>query len=276
MSLKSVTAMSALLILSGVLIVPAALADGKCGDDAAQMQELAKRSQNPVADLISAPFENNINYNAGPRNKTDNILTFKPVYPVAISEDWNLINRFLVPIVSRAGRSPGEGREVGLGDITYQGFFSPRKVGKAVWGIGPTFVARTGTGDLSADQWSIGPSAVVLMTPGKWVVGALVSNVWSFAGDSGARNVSQGSLQYYVNYNMDGGWYLTMVPTILANWKAKNDQTWTVPVGGGLGRVFRFGEQAINARLAAYYNVERPNKTSDWQLSAQVTFLFPE
>jgi hypothetical protein len=75
---------------------------------------------------------------------------------------------------------------------------------------------------------------------------------------------------------MDGGWYLTMAPTILANWKAKNDQTWTVPVGGGLGRVFRFGEQAINARLAAYYNVERPNKTSDWQLSAQVTFLFPE
>jgi hypothetical protein len=192
MSLKSVTAMSALLFLSGVLIVPAALADGKGGDDAAQMQELAKRSQNPVADLISAPFENNINYNAGPRNKTDNILTFKPVYPVAISGDWNLINRFLVPTVSRAGRSPGEGREVGLGDITYQGFFSPRKVGKAVWGIGPTFVARTGTGDLSSDQWSIGPSAVVLMTPGKWVVGALVSNVWSFAGDSGAKNVSQG------------------------------------------------------------------------------------
>jgi len=271
----------AILVLVGTLLIGSGLPDqtASASDEAnppADMKELAKRSQNPVADLISVPFENNINYNSGALNKTDNVLTIKPVYPVRISEDWNLINRFLIPIVSRGRRSPSTGREVGLGDITYQGFFSPAESSSVIWGIGPTFVARTGSDDLSSNQWSLGPSFVALATPGKWVVGALVSNVWSVVGDDGARDVSQGSLQYFVNYNLDGGWYLTTAPTIVANWKAKNDQTWTIPFGGGFGRVFRFGEQALNTKLVGYYNIERPDQTSDWTLSVQLTFLFPK
>lgn len=264
------------LLLGAALFAGSASAADEEAPPPKDMQKLAKDSQNPVASLISVPFENNTNYNAGPRNKTDNTFTAKPVYPVQISEDWNLINRALIPIVSRGSRAPGESREVGLGDITYQGFLSPAAGGDLIWGIGPTFVARTGTDDLSSDQWSLGPNFVVVATPGKWVIGALLFNIWSVAGDDGAKDISQGSLQYFINYNMDGGWYLTTAPIITANWKAKNDQTWTVPVGGGFGRVFRFGKQAINARLAGYYNVERPDKTSDWQLSAQVTFLFPK
>ena len=84
------------------------------------------------------------------------------------------------------------------------------------------------------------------------------------------------NFQPIVNYNFDGGWYFQSAPVIVANWKRNNSNTWTVPLGGGFGRVFRFGKQPLNARLAAYYNVEKPNDASDWTLSAQLTFLFPK
>lgn len=256
---------------------PGAEVDLLDGMDSSESQSLAKDSQNPISSLVSLPFENNINYNAGPLNKTDNVFTIKPVYPVSLNEDWNLIHRFLIPIVSRGGRAPNQGREVGLGDITYQGFFSPANSGSLVWGFGPTFVARTGTNDaLTSDQWSLGPSAVLVSTPGRWVVGGLLSQIWSFAGDDGAKDISLMNFQPFVNYNLDAGWYLTTAPIVVANWKQSNDNTWTVPVGGGMGRVFMFGKQALNARLAAYYNVEKPRKSSDWTLSTQLTFLFPK
>lgn len=177
---------------------------------------------------------------------------------------------------SRGSRGPGTGREVGLGDIIYQGFFSPKEPWNGIiWGVGPTALLRTGTGDLSADQWGAGPNAVALTIQGSWVFGALVSNVWSVVGDDGAKDVSLGTLQYFVNYNMAGGWYMASQPVVTANWKAKNDQTWTIPVGGGLGRIFRFGKQPLDARVSAYYNVERPDKASDWTLQFQLKFLFP-
>lgn len=274
MRLICVLTAAGVLLLGGAL--PAAVAQAEAESSESDTQALAKQSQNPIASLISVPIENNINYNAGPENNTDTSFTLKPVYPVQLSEDWNLINRVLIPIVSRGSRAPGQGREVGLGDITYQGFFSPTGSEGITWGVGPTFVARTGTGDLSSDQWSLGPNFVALATPGKWVVGALVSNIWSVGGDDGAKDISQGSLQYFVNYNFAGGWYLTSAPTITANWKANNEQTWTIPFGGGFGRVFHLGKQPINLRFAGYYNVEKPDKASDWTLSTQLTFLFPQ
>jgi len=199
------------------------------------------------------------------------------VYPSQVSEDWNLINRALIPIVSLGGRAPGMDRKVGLGDITYQGFLSPAKPGAVIWGIGPTFVARTATNDfVGANKWSLGPNFVALSTPGNWVVGGLAFHLWSVAGNSAAPNINQSSFQYFINYNFESHWYLTTSPIVTANWKSSKDDTWTVPVGGGLGKVFRFGGQPINARVAAYYNVERPEQTADWQISTQVTFLFPK
>ena len=154
---------------------------------------------------------------AGPFDKTDNVLTAKPVYPVELNENWNLINRGLIPFVSRGRRTPGGDREAGLGDITYQGFVSPAAESSVTWGLGPTFVARTGTADtLTSDKWSLGPSAVLLAKPGRWVVGTLISNVWSFAGDDDAKGVNLFSLQYFANYNFDGGWYLMTAPVVVS------------------------------------------------------------
>ena len=135
----------------------------------------------------------------------------------------------------------------------------------------------TGMDRLTSNQWTLGPSAVGLMMPGHWVLGALVSNVWNIGGGyDNAPDVNFFSAQYFINYNLEGGWYLSTAPTITANWKADSDDTWTVPFGGGVGRVFHIGKQAVNMKLAGYYNVEKPENASDWTLQATITFLFPK
>jgi hypothetical protein len=82
--------------------------------------------------------------------------------------------------------------------------------------------------------------------------------------------------QPFVNYNMAHGWYLTTSPAITSNWLAAPGQQWTVPVGGGFGRVFRVGDQPVNASIAGYYNAIHPTGTSDWQMRVQVSLLYPE
>ena len=242
-----------------------------------ETEALAKASQNPVSALVSVPFENNTTFNNGTEDAVVNILNVKPVVPASIGENWNLINRAIVPVIYQDERFPGEGDVFGLGDITYQGFFSPAKSGKFIWGIGPQLQMPTGMDRLTSNQWALGPAAVGLIMPGQWVLGLLVSNVRNIGGGyDNARDVNFFSSQYFINYNMKGGWYLTTSPTITANWKADSDNTWTVPFGGGLGRVFKIGKQPVNLKLAGYYSVEKPDNASDWNLQAQLTFLFPK
>ena len=261
---------AAFLVLAVTAFAVAAWAEAK------GTQDLAKASQNPVSSLISVPFENISSFNNGPKDAYVNVLNIKPVYPMGITENWNLINRAIVPVIYQDERFPGEGSKFGLGDITYQGFFSPAKPGKFIWGVGPTVSFPTGAQRMTTDKWSAGPAVVGLTMPGNWVVGALAFNVWSFSGDDDAADVNQFSFQYFVNYNMKGGWYLSMSPTITANWEADSDNRWTVPFGGGFGRVFKIGKQPVNASLKAYYNVERPDMASNWNIAAGLTFMFPK
>jgi hypothetical protein len=128
-----------------------------------------------------------------------------------------------------------------------------------------------GTGKVLA-----GPTAVALVTPGHWVVGALTNNQWSVAGDPNRKNVNAFLVQPFVNYNMPGGWFLTFAPIATADWTAPSGQQWTVPVGGGFGRVFKIDDQAYNASIQAYYNAVRPDNTATWQLRATIALLFPK
>ncbi len=122
-----------------------------------------------------------------------------------------------------------------------------------------------------------GPAAVVLTMRAPWVFGILGQNIWSFAGDGDRDDVNQMLVQYFVNYNLPNGWYLTSSPIITANWEADSDNTWTVPFGGGFGRLFRIGKLPVNTQVQAYYNVEKPDDLGpDWTLRFQVQFLFPK
>lgn len=238
-------------------------------------EALAKASQNPVSSLISVPFENNVNFGIGPNDDISNVLNVKPVYPVNINENWNWIHRAIIPGVYQENSLPGGDDIYGVGDITYQGFLTPAKTDKLIWGVGPVLSMPTGANDLTSNKWSGGPGAVVLTMPGHWVVGALAFNVWSMGGLGDAPNVNLFNFQYFINYNMPDGWYLSSTPTIMANWEADGGDVWTVPLGGGLGKIFRIGKQPLNFRTVAYYNVHKPDGGSNWSLVTQLTFMFP-
>lgn len=238
--------------------------------------DLAKKTQNPISDLISLPFQNNTNFDVGPGEDTQNILNIQPVWPISLNDDWNLITRTIFPVISQPGFLSGDDRTFGLGDTLFTAFFSPKNSGKLVWGVGPALLLPTATDDvLGSDEWAFGPSVVVLTMPGKWVIGSLFSNIWSFAG-SGDQDVNLFTWQYFVNYNLEKGLYLTSAPIITANWEADSGNKWTVPFGGGIGKIFKIGKQPVNGQISAYYNVETPEFGPDWQLRIQLQFLFPK
>lgn len=236
---------------------------------------LAKQTQNPVADLISLPLQLNSNFKAGLREKTQTVFNIQPVIPEHLDEDWNWIHRTIIPVIGQPSFAPGSGGTTGLGDIIYQGFLSPAHPEGAIWGVGPAITAPTSNDDrLGNHEWAAGPAFVVLTMDGPWVYGGLVNHQWSLESTS-RTNLT--TLQPFVNYNFEGGWYLTSAPILTANWDADHgSNVWTVPVGGGGGRLFRVGDQAMNLSLQAFTNVERPERAPRWSTRLQLSLLFPK
>ena len=198
-----------------------------------EKKALAKQSQNPVAKLISVPFENNFNGDYGPDNSEQNVLNIKPVMPLALGEDWNLINRVILPFVSQPGISGGPNRQNGLGDTVYQGFISPSKPGKWIWGLGPEIQIPTHTDEvLGNENWAAGPALVLLSMPGHWVFGGVISQIWDFVGssnDGSDDDISLMVFQPFLNYNYAGGWYLSTAPVITANFEADKSEKCCMP-----------------------------------------------
>lgn len=239
-------------------------------DGAAQSAgELAKKTQNPVSDLISLPLQNNTNF--GFAGGTQNVLNVQPVVPISLSEDWLLVNRAILPIISQPETVPGEGRTFGLGDSTYSAFLSPQGDSALTWGIGPILLLPTATHDALAfgGEFGAGPTAVMLTTRGPWVLGALASNVWSFDGDV---NLFTG--QPFINYNLPDAWYLATAPLITANWEAPEGNVWTLPVGGGIGKVVHAG-LPFNVNVQSFWNAIQPDVGPDWSLRVTVAALLP-
>ena len=252
-------------------------------------EALAKATQNPVASLISVPFQNNTNFAIGPYNRTQNILNIQPVIPAKIASNWMLISRIIQPILWQPYSTQNTGGEFGFGDMSPTFFLSPVKHGKLIWGAGPAWVFPTATNQLLGQgKVSVGPSVVALVQPGHWSIGALVNNVWSFAGSGGRPEVNQMTLQYFITYNLQKGWNVSSSPILSANWNNKapldaangGDTTsggrWTVPVGGGIGRITRLGPQPVNMALNFYGNVVHPSGASSWGMRFQIALLYPQ
>jgi len=252
--------------------------------DAAALEKARKAAQNPIASMISVPFQENWNFGIGPADRVQNVFLIQPVIPVGLGEHWNLITRWVTPIVyqpyaiPQPSAPPIQTGAYGLGDIQPQFYFSP-KTGKAVtWGAGPLFTLPTGTPSryLSQGKFSIGPTFVALAQPHFGTVGVLVNNVWSVAGHENRADVNQFYLQPFVNYNLKKAWYLSFTSTgITANWEKTNGR-WVVPLGGGPGRVWRFGHQAVNVQTFFFGNVVHPQGASPWTMRVAFTLLFPK
>jgi hypothetical protein len=236
----AVVSLVAALLLASPLRAEEAATPASSGEES--NSDLAKKTQNPVADLISVPFQNNFDFNTGPEKRSVWNLNIEPVIPIKLTDDWNLITRTIVPIISQPSLAPDIDQAAGLGDINPSFFLSPSGSKKFMWGIGPTFTFPTASNRLlGMGKWSAGPAAVGLTMQGPWVVGALLNNQWSFAG-WGHTRVNALLLQPFVNYNFGEGWYLATSPILTANWVASGGDRWIVPFGGGGGKLFRLKE----------------------------------
>jgi hypothetical protein len=244
---------------------------------AADAGDLAKKAQNPIADMISLPLQNNLNFNYGPEREPQNILNIQPVIPFNLSSDWNLITRTIIPLISQPAFTSEQSTQFGLGDTLFSAFLSPAESGKLTWGVGAVVQLPTHTDSrLGSNKWGLGPTAVALRIDGPWVYGALVNNIWSLGSSSEPGAYNNFLLQPFCNYNFGKtGTYLTTAPIVTANWKTGK---WVVPLGGGVGQIFKiFGKQPVNTQLSAYYNVARPDNIGpEWQMRLQVQFLFPK
>jgi hypothetical protein len=249
---------------------------------AANADELRKESQNPVASLISVPIQNNNNGGIEPGNRTQNVLNIQPVIPVKLSDDWNVIIRVVTPIIYQPLPAPSPLPQVGvsgLGDMQPTFLLSPSKPHKLIWGAGPIIQIPTATSQyLGQGKLAIGPNVVALAMPGHFVMGVLANNIWSVAGSGSRPSINQLLVQYFINYNMKKGWYLTSQPILTANWRspAPSGSVWTVPFGGGVGRIMKLGFQPVNISVQAYGNAVHVPGASPWTVRASFALLFPK
>jgi len=268
-----------IVILSVFLLIAmtAAQAVAQTQRAADNTEALQQAAQNPVADLISIPLQNNFNFGVGPQDKMQYVGNIQPVVPFHATENWNIITRTIVPFIYQPELAPGVGDVFGLGDIQFTAFLSPAKPGEFIWGVGPIFQFPSGTNNsMTTGQWCAGPSVVGLKMDGHWVYGALANYVSSYAGQSDRGAVSQWLIQPFVNYNMSDGWYLVSAPIITANMMADNSDRWTVPIGGGAGRLIRIDKVPVNFSLQGFYNVARPDAGPDWSIRFQIQLLLPQ
>jgi hypothetical protein len=242
-------------------------------------EELAKLAQNPVGNLISLPFQNNTNLNFGPEKGTQNILNIQPVIPFSVDKDWNIITRTIMPIIWMPSLGPGTPAKSGFGDIQLSAFLSPANPGHWIWGLGAIAQLPTDSNaELGNKNWGLGPTGVVLHLEhgDPWVYGVLINNVWSLTSDKQGGSYNNGLIQPFVNYNFPDGFYFTSAPILTIDWKASSSQQWTVPIGGGVGKIFHLGKLPVNTQISAYYNVVKPDFGANWQIRAQVQLMFPK
>ena len=239
-----------------------------------QDAELAKQLQNPVASLISVPFQNNFEFNLGPNDDGFRYtLNFQPVIPISISKDFNLIVRTIVPIIDQDDVIPGT-NQGGLGDIVQSFFFSPKKpVAGWIVALGPVFLWPTATDDLlGSEKWGAGPTGLLLKQEGGWTYGLLFNHIWDYAGDSHRTYVSSTFLQPFISYTTKSHTTFGVNTESTYDWNAEQ---WTVPINLTVSQLTKIGTMPVQFTLGAKVYAEGPTGAPEWGIRFVVTPLFP-
>lgn len=264
------------------------LTRGEDADSASQSQELAKQLQNPVASLISVPFQNNFDFGGGYNDQAFRYtLNFQPVVPISLSKDWNLISRTIVPFIQQDGYIPrvkieGGGKvelsptsQTGLGDTVQSLFLSPVKPlpGGIIAGFGPAFLIPTATDSvLGSGQFGMGPTAVFLTQKHGWTVGILANHIWSVAGEQGRAPVNSTFLQPFLSYTFKTSTSITLNSESTYDWE---NEDWLVPLNLMVSQVIKIGGLPVSFQAGGRYYAEGPVGAPDWGLRFTITPLFP-
>jgi hypothetical protein len=263
-------------LIVGVSALALALLGGQPA--AAQDEDaLAQQLANPVASLISLPFQFNYDEGIGPADDGSRlVLNVQPVIPFSVGEDWNIISRTIVPLVDQSEIFPAAGSQTGLGDTVQSLFLSPKAptAGGIIWGLGPVFLLPTATDDLlGTGKWGIGPTGVVLRQQGPWTVGGLANHIWSVAGDDNRADVSQTLLQPFASYTTPDAWTFTLQTESTYNWETEK---WAVPVNAVASKVMTVGDQPVSFFGGLRYWAQSPAGGPDgWGVRFGPTLLFP-
>jgi hypothetical protein len=262
------------LTLFGMLAAPLAAENAAPSGQAAQADDLAQQLANPVASLISVPFQSNFDFGIGPSDATRYTLNIQPVIPFELNEHWNLITRTIVPVIDAESPAPGIDDKFGLGDTVQTFFFSPREpVNDWILGVGPAFLWPTATDDLlGTGKWGAGPSAVALQQVGPWTYGILANHLWSYAGESDRADVNSTFLNPFVSYITPTKTTFTASPELTYDW---NSQQWLSPVNLVVSQLFKIGDQPVSIALGGRYYFEGPDGGPEWGIRFNIVFLFP-
>jgi len=260
-----------LIALAAGLGLPGATAIGQETAD-----QLAQQLANPVANLISVPFQFNAGFGGGPDDDGQwYTLNIQPVIPISIAPDWNLIVRTIVPVMGREDVSPLNTSEWGFGNTLQSFFFSPKAptAGGLIWGVGPAFNYPTTTDPLfGPSEWGAGPTAVALLQRGPWTTGVLTNQVWSFENTNEPGGINAFFVQPFVAYALGKG--LTLNANIQASYDWIGEQ-WTAPLNAGFSKVFTVGTQPMSFAFNGTYYIARPDGGPRWGVQPVLTFLFP-
>ena len=238
-------------------------------------ENLAKQLSNPVANLISVPFQLNYDENIGADDSGSRwTLNVQPVVPISLNDDWNLISRTVIPIVSTDGIPPGSGSETGLGDTVQSFFFSPKEptAGGWIWGVGPVLLLPTSTDDrFGAGEWGAGLTGVALRQSGPWTYGALANHIVDVSGDV---DINATFLQPFLSYTTPTAWTFAVNTESTYDWEAEE---WTVPINATVSKLVSFGDQPVSVGGGVrYWADSSPGGPEGWGVRLTMTFLFPK
>jgi hypothetical protein len=277
---------SCFCLLLVVALVSASLVATGQSESSEEQVDLGQKTQNPLADLVIIPFQNNFTFDGTQNHGTGYIMNIQPVFPIA-AKKVSFINRVVfgfgyVPGIYQGGDQipggfPDDGQDDGvwgLLDLNLTTYITPKPKGAFSWGIGPSITFPTATDNrLGSGKLSIGPSVVFVWQPKKWTIDAIIRQLWSVAGDDDRRDVNQFYIQPLVAYNLKNGWAVATMPVITANWDYEEEQKWLIPLGGGINKLFTVAKKPMLLMCHYYYHVVKPELAASSELRIQLSVI---
>lgn len=249
------------------------LAQEEADKPGASAQELADKLANPVASLVSVPLQNNLNYGIGPYNGVKYTVNIQPVVPFKLSDNLNLITRYILPVVDQRNITGLNTHEFGLSDATVTAFFAPKSKG-IIYGIGPAFLVPTATEKfLGTEKFGIGPSLLVMNQSNGLSIGFIANQIWSVAGNEDRADFNQFYTQIFLSYSYKSGASLGVNTEITQNWEGN---TTLISLNPSIGGITKFGSQIVQFSVQPLIPiVGHQNIKPDWGLRAVIAFVFP-